>query len=55
MTTSVVSDLASQRDIGRPAAASSKFDLHACVALGLATLVASGIMTLVVVAYSRVP
>lgn len=55
MTTSVVSDLECQRDVVRPAAASSKLDLHAWIALGLATLVATGIMTLVVVAYSRVP
>ena len=55
MTTSVVSELGYPRDVDHPAAASSKLDLHSWIALGIASIVASGIMTLVVVAYSRVP
>lgn len=56
MTSAVVSVEGFPTELGvRPPAASSKLDLHAWIALGLAGLVASGIMTLVVIAYSRVP
>ncbi len=55
MTSSVVSVEGFQPELASPPAASSKLDLHAWVALGLAGLVATGIMTVVVIAYSRVP
>lgn len=55
MTTSVVSTRETQRELAPPPAASSKLDLHSWIAIGCATLVATGIMSLVFVAYSRVP
>lgn len=55
MTSSVMSVEGFQPELPCPPAASSKLDLHAWIALGLAGLVASGIMTMVVIAYSRVP
>lgn len=55
MTSSVVQVHEFPGELDRPPAASSKWDAHAWVALGLASLVASGIMCVVVVAYAHVP
>jgi hypothetical protein len=51
----VVSALESHVELDRPPAASSKLDLHAWIAIGCASVFATGIVTLVVVAYSHVP
>jgi hypothetical protein len=51
----VVSALETHVELDRPPAASSKLDLHAWIAIGCATVVASGIVSLVIVAYSHVP
>jgi len=51
----VMSALESHVELDRPPAASSKLDLHSWVAIAMASLFASGIMTLVVISYLRVP
>jgi hypothetical protein len=51
----VVSALETHVELDRPPAASSKLDLHAWIVIGFTSVVASGIMALVVVAYSHVP
>jgi hypothetical protein len=55
VSSTVASAFESQVGLDRPPAASSRLDLHSWLAITGATLVASGILTLVVIAYSRVP
>jgi hypothetical protein len=55
MTASVVPVHDSQSALAPPPAASSKLDLHAWIAIGCATIAASGILSLVFIAYAKVP
>lgn len=55
VSSSVVSALETHVELDRPPAASSRLDLHAWIAIGTAIVVASGIMTMVAVAYAHVP